>query len=286
MVDYETVYQSGVDTVLTGVSHFDLAQTLDCGQAFRWGVIEANADDAVGYTGIAYNRRLNLTFVDGVLTLHETSLEEFEAVWKEYFDFTRSYGDLRVNLSRDCAHLSRAMEFSPGLRLMRQDVWEILVSFILSQNSNIPRIKKMISALCENFGERLSCGGYAFPAAEALAILSPKDLNNIKSGYRAAYIIDAARRTAEGSFDIRELQKLESDEVHEALLKIHGVGPKVAECVLLFGFGRIERFPLDVWMKRVMAGFYPQGFPPQLQPYSGIAQQFLFHYARTTGLTH
>ncbi|MCL2840435.1 MAG: DNA-3-methyladenine glycosylase 2 family protein [Defluviitaleaceae bacterium] len=276
-MDYTSAVQVNNDVILSDIKHFDLGQILDNGQAFRW-----TATSPTSFTGIAHNRRLNLTLKNATLTLHDTTLQGFETLWKPYFDLTRNYTILRQDLSKDCQNLSRAMVFSPGLRLMKQDPWEILISFILSQNSNIPRIKKMISGLCEKYGTKLPCGGYTFPKAETLAILTQEDLADIKTGYRAAYIIDAARCTAEGRFNPTELSQKTSDEIHSQLLKIHGVGPKVADCVLLFGFARIERFPLDVWMKRVMTTLYPQGFPKTLQPYSGIAQQFLFHYARTS----
>jgi len=165
---------------------------------------------------------------------------------------------------------------------LRQDVWETLISFILSQNSNIPRIKNMISALCRHFGNELPCGGFAFPTAKALASLTAEDLAPIKCGYRASYIIDAARRVHDGQFNIHELNSRPTGNVRAALLDIHGVGPKVADCVLLFGFGRTECFPLDVWMKRVMETMYPDGFPEVLKDSAGIAQQFLFHYVRNS----
>ncbi|MCL1844156.1 MAG: DNA-3-methyladenine glycosylase 2 family protein [Defluviitaleaceae bacterium] len=275
-MDYTTAEQKGSDIVLSGVRCFNLAQTLDNGQAFRW--LET---DKGKFSGVAKGRRLELFSEGENLVLRDVSPEEFETVWKDYFDFSRNYTNLREKLSAWGGDVLRdALAFSPGLRLMRQDVWEILISFILSQNSNIPRIKKMISLLCEFFGEKLPCGAFAFPTPETLAALSPKNLAPIKCGYRAGYIIDAACKTAGGLFNPSVLAALSSDEIKDSLLKIHGVGPKVAECVLLYGFGRVERFPLDVWMKRVMSQFYPTGFPSEIKNYSGIAQQFLFHYAR------
>ena len=280
-MDYIIAKQHGQDTVLEGVKHFDLAQTLNNGQAFRWEECENGA----GFSGIAHGRRLELSFADDTLTLKDCPLGEFEAIWKDYLDLGRDYSGLRKHLSvAGGESLEKALNFSPGLRMMRQDVWEVLISFILSQNSNIPRIKKMISSLCENFGQKLPCGGFDFPKPQDLAKLTVDNLQPIRTGYRADYIIDAAQRVSDGRFDIAALASQPSDEVHQALLQIHGIGPKVAECVLLFGFGRIERFPLDVWIKRVMAALYPEGFPVEVQEYSGIAQQFLFHYARMSKL--
>ena len=274
-MDYTTAQQIGNDIILSNINHFDLAQTLDCGQAFRWASAGHHQ-----YTGIAHGRRLDLELRDGNLILKNVTLPAFETTWKDYFDLGRSYGSLHHTF-QNYDTLTKALAFSPGLRLMAQDPWEMLVSFILSQNSNIPRIKKMIEALAQNFGEALPCGGFAFPTAAALAGLAESDLTIVRSGYRAAYILDAAKQVADGALDLAALGRQPTEDVRRALLQVHGVGPKVADCVLLFGFGRVECFPMDVWMKRVVAKLYPQGFPPALAPQAGIAQQFLFHYARS-----
>jgi N-glycosylase/DNA lyase len=278
--DYVKAEQIGRDTVLAETRFFDLKQTLDNGQAFRWCEAGENT-----YHGIAHGRRLELVFSGGNLTLKDCALDEFEAVWKEYFDFTRGYEKIHSRFSV-CGTLSKALNFAPGLRLLKQDIWEVLISFILSQNANIPRIKKMVGALCENFGQKLPCGAYAFPAPDVLAPLEVSDFAPIRSGYRAAYILDAARCVTSGKFDIRAMEKLPSDEIFRALLQIHGVGAKVADCVLLYGFGRAERYPRDVWIKRVMAAHYPNGLPSQTEELSGIAQQFLFYFFRSCAYKH
>jgi len=288
-MDYTSVQQVGKDIVIAGINHFDLAQTLDNGQAFRWASV---GDGKFG--GIAHGRWLELELSGGSLMLRDVTLPEFDAIWKDYFDLGRSYSSLR-DIFIEYDTMTKALAFSPGLRLMRQDMWEMLVSFILSQNSNIPRIKKMIAQLCQSFGQELSgthgravreandqpCGGFAFPTPQALAGLTEEDLAVIRSGYRAAYILDAARRVADGTLDLPGISTQPTEVVRAALLEIRGVGPKVADCVLLFGFGRVECFPLDVWMKRVVATLYPSGFPEDISQYAGIAQQFLFHYARS-----
>lgn len=256
------------------INNFDLTQTLDCGQAFRWRETTPQK-----FSGIAHGRRLEISREKDGLILHDVSSEEFEKIWKKYFDLERDYEILQKIFSESGEHLKNAVEFSPGLRLLRQDAWETLISFILSQNSNIPRIKKMIEGLCENFGKKLPCGGYVFPAPEALASLSEADLAPVRLGYRSAYVIDAARRVCGGEINLREAEAFPSDELAAHLQKIRGVGPKVAECVLLYGFGRTERYPRDVWIRRAMARFFPQGFPPEIKNY-GIAQQYLFHYIR------
>ena len=270
-MDYTKIEQQGSNLMLKEIKNLILPQVLDNGQSFRWSGDENN------FKGIAHGRRMELSVENGDLILKDVPLKEFEETWKDYFDLNRSYDTLRQHYTQDVT-LEKATAHSPGLRIMKQEPWETLVSFILSQNSNIPRIKGMIARLCEGYGEALPCGGYAFPKPEALV---DADLTNIRSGYRADYIRDAARRAADGRLDFNKLSNTTSDELRQALLEIHGVGPKVADCVLLFGFGRVERFPLDVWMKRVMAEYYPNGFPVELADTAGIAQQFLFHFVRT-----
>jgi len=273
-MDYKNATQTGNDTTVSGIKNLNLSQTLDCGQCFRW---EGQGGE---YIGIAHGRRLNLTMAGDTLTLKDTPLSEFEYIWKDYLDLSRDYTQIRELYSTD-ESLAKAANFSPGLRLMRQDPWETLISFILSQNSNIPRIKKMIAKLCECFGVALPCKGHTFPTPEALASLEPEALTAVKTGYRAPYIIDAARKVASGELDLTALNPMPSNEIQKALIQIHGVGPKVAECVLLYGFSKVERYPVDVWIKRVMTAMYPQGFPTSFAATAGIAQQYLFHYART-----
>ena len=274
-MDYTKIEQRSDDIVLIDMKNFIPSQVLDCGQCFRWSGTENS------YQGIAHGRRLELSLERGNLVLKNVSLKEFESTWRDYFDLGRNYSELRRQYSID-ETLNKAITFSPGLRLMRQEPWETLITFILSQNSNIPRIKGMVDRLCENFGKKLPCGGFAFPSPESLAPLTAADLAPAKTGYRADYILDAARRAAGGNLNLEDIRNLPSEELRVKLMEIHGVGPKVADCVMLYGFNRIESYPLDVWMKRVMAEYYPYGFPPELTKTAGIAQQFLFHYIRTT----
>jgi len=273
-MDYAGIEQMGNDIVLREIKHFDLAQTLDNGQAFRWAATGENQ-----YSGIAHGQRLVVEARENNLVLKNVTEAEFDSLWCNYFDLNRSYAQLRDTFSTH-ETLKKALAFSPGLRLMRQEPWEVLVSFILSQNSNIPRIKKMILELCANFGAPLPGGGHAFPTAQVLATKTPQNLDVIKCGYRAPYIIDAAKQVASGKICFDTLSVLPTDALRAVLQTIHGVGPKVADCVSLFGLARVECFPLDVWMMKVTAKLYPDGLPAELQEHAGIAQQFLFHYAR------
>jgi len=179
--------------------------------------------------------------------------------------------------------LRAATQFSPGIRVLRQDGWEALCTFILSQNNNISRIKGLVGRLCEHFGRPIP-GGFDFPTPERLAALSVLDLEPVRCGFRAKYIIDAAKAVSGGRFDLSAIYTLPIDEAFAALQSIHGVGPKVAHCALLFGFGRTECLPVDVWMRRAMDAWFPQGLPEEIQPVAGIAQQYIFHYARTAGI--
>lgn len=204
--------------------------------------------------------------------------EEAQTVWAPYFDLERDYSAVCRTLASDPVLVS-AIAFAPGLHLLRQEPWEALCSFILSQNNNIPRIRGIIARLCALFGEPVD-GGFAFPVPERLAELTENDLAPIRSGFRAKYVLDAAQRVASGQLDLGALSGMPLEEARAALRTIRGVGPKVAECALLYGCGRVECFPVDVWIRRVLDCLYPQGFPAGFGPIAGIAQQYLFHYAR------
>ena len=173
--------------------------------------------------------------------------------------------------------MSRAVGYGRGIRILRQDPFETLISFIVSQNNNIPRIKKIITALCENYGENR-----AFPTPEALAGASVDDLFALRTGFRAKYIHDAAVKVASGEVNLSEIAACKDyGKCTEMLCRIHGVGPKVSSCVLLFGFHKTEAFPVDVWMKKSLARHFPDGFDPApLGRYKGLCQQYLFYYER------
>lgn len=164
---------------------------------------------------------------------------------------------------------------------MRQEPWEALCSFIISQNNNIKRIKGIVERLCQSFGEPIADGVYNFPSYEVLARLSETDLAPLRCGFRARYIIDASRKVSSGEVNLERLKTCPIDEARQELIKITGVGAKVAECALLYGCGRIEGFPMDVWMKRAMTALFPDGLPECALPYAGIAQQYIFHYVRS-----
>ena len=267
----------GDDTIIEGIECFSIEDTLDCGQAFRW-----QSDDARHWRGIAAGRHLEIYKENDRVVLKNTSESDFEGFWRKYFDIDRNYAEIVDKISSDPV-LKSASEVGRGIRILKQEPWEAVCSFIISQNNNIPRIKGIITRLCENFGEKCE-GGYTFPTAEKIAALSLQDLEILRSGFRAKYILDGAKKYANGEINEDILYNGDIESARCELEKIKGVGPKVADCVLLFGYGRIEAFPRDVWIKRAMEKLFDGKLPEVAIGYEGIVQQYLFHYARKTKL--
>lgn len=253
---------------------FDPDQTLDCGQSFRW---EKTGDI---WQGVAFDRRLTLWREGEDLVLSCTP-EEFESIWRGYFDLDTDYDAIRRELSAMNPVLQKACDYAGGIRILRQEPWEALCSFIISQNNNIPRIKGIIQRLCQTLGELAPHGEFRFPTPQRLANSSLEELAPLRAGFRAKYLLSAARLVTEGKVDLEAIPQMELEKARETLMLIHGVGPKVAECALLYGFHRLEAFPLDVWMKRVMERWFPKNKPEDFGPWAGVAQQYLFHYIRT-----
>lgn len=256
---------------------FDLAQTLDCGQAFRW---RQKDDDPDIWFGEAFGRQLTLRKIGDELEL-DCPQADFDDVWQTYFDLSEDYARIRSDLSAMSPVLAEAAAFAPGIRILRQEPWEALCSFVLSQNNNISRIKGLVGNFCRMFGEPIpGTDAYAFPNPEAVAALSIEDLAPLRSGYRAPYILDAARKVSSGEIDLGRIASEPAAFGRGELRRIKGVGPKVAECALLYGFHKTDCFPMDVWMKRAMAQLLPGMEPSDFGPNAGLAQQYIFHYSR------
>ncbi len=261
-----------------GIENFDLAHTLDCGQAFRW----AEKENGI-WQGVAFNKYLELEKLsDGTIILYNTTENDFKGIWCDYFDFNRDYNEIILKISGNEV-LRTASEFGKGIRVLNQEPWETLCSFIISQNNNIKRIKGIISRLCENFGENMG-NYYTFPTAQKIASLSLEELDILRSGFRAKYIYDAAQKIAKSEIILENLKALSVDDARNELMKIKGVGPKVADCALLFSHKHIEAFPKDVWIKRAMQVLFDGELPTEAIPYAGIVQQYIFFYARETKL--
>lgn len=248
-----------------------LDEVLDTGQAFSWERLSENR-----YQGYCLDCFLDIEGSDGKFVLKNTAEDVFLKVWVPYFDLETDYSPLRSLYSEDKT-LDEACRFSRGIRLLNQDGWEALISFIFSSNNNITRIKGIISRLREHYGH--------FPTPDELSDETVESLGYLRSGFRARYVIDAAKKVSGGEISLDEIKKMPYEEAHKTLQKICGVGPKVADCVLLCGFRKTEAFPMDVWMKRVIAHFYADGFPQKLYPTRGIAQLYLFNYIRKAGIS-
>ena len=266
---------------------FSLSQTLDCGQSFRWKICRGlNGIDS--YCGVVGDSYVSISQLDeNTIVFHDTDMTFFYKFWNVYFDFERDYESLKDTFSRD-AVLSKAIEFCGGIRVLRQPIWETLCSYIISQNNNIPRIKSLISKMCASFGNPIAIKlvdgtlseEYSFPEPAILSKLNASDFEKLGFGYRASYIVHAARAVSSGEINLDAVAGMHIDEARKELRKLTGVGPKVAECTLLYGFGREEAFPVDVWIKTVMSKFYNSGLPEYVKPHAGIAQIYLFHYVR------
>lgn len=259
--------------ILKGVECLSLPLTLDCGEAFRW----AEQEDG-SWSGAAYGKYLNIKEENGNFILKDTSLEDFENVWRNYFDLDRDYAAICAKLKEDELVRETIDEYY-GIRILNQEPWEALVSFVISQQNNIKRIKGIIKRLCDTYGEKICDGWHAFPTSKTLSKLSVEDFEALGLGYRAKYVKKLADDVESGAIDLAAIKAMDLDDAKKTLLSIYGVGEKVANCALLFGFQFIRCFPVDVWMKRVLQ-YYPDGLPECFSGYEGIAQQYLFHWAR------
>lgn len=263
----------GNDIVLENIRCLDLDLTLDCGQAFRW---EKQEDGS--WSGVVKGVFLNISKTDDTILLKNTTKENFENIWLDYFDFNKDYVKICDTLKQDSL-LAPTVDEYYGIRILNQDSWEALCSFVISQQNNIKRIKGIISRLCKAYGDEVRSGFYSFPSAEKLSSLTVADFEELGMGYRAKYLEKLSKDVADGKIDLEKIKALTLDEARKELLNIYGVGIKVANCALLFGFGFYDAFPVDVWMKRVME-YYSDGLPECFDGIGGIAQQYLFHWAR------
>ena len=268
----------GKNIIVSDVKCLDIELCIFCGQAFRW---KKNNDNS--FHGIVDGKVTDIEQTDSEIIFRNTSMEDFENLWKDYFDFDSDYENYCKILSVD-ENIKKACDEYYGIRILHQKPWEALCSFIISQNNNIPRIMGIIDRLCENFGEKINDGNYAFPSYKSLENLSVDDFAPLRAGFRHKYIVDAVKKICSGEVDLEKIKDMPIEEARAELMKIKGVGAKVAECTLLYGFGRKEAFPVDVWVKKIMAEMYPDGLPECCRNIEGIAQQYLFHWRRNSDL--
>ena len=273
---------------VSDIGDFSVLRTFDCGQCFRFDPV---TDDNFAHRvdGIAFGKSVSFAEKEDNILWVRSSEEDFHSIWGKFLCIESDYGKINERIfnslsGADRVHMEKAAEASRGIRILSQDKWEALCSFIISQNNNIPRIKKIIGAMSEKYGEKIE-GGYAFPTAEALAAAGPDKLFELKTGFRAKYIYDAAEKVASGKLSLQAVAEAETyADAEKMLLDIKGVGTKVAACTLLFGFKRYDAFPIDVWIKRVIEKRFPAGLDHTVfGDVAGIAQQYLFYYERYIG---
>lgn len=262
-----------------GITFFDVTQTFDCGQCFRFTVEENRA------AGFAFGREVTLTQLsENEIYINPCTEKEYRELWERYLSLDTDYGAIRAELKsirKDDEKLALAMETGRGIRILRQDPWETLCSFIISQNNNIPRIKKIIDSLCRAGAELTGGSPVAFPGPDALVRMGTEGLFALRTGFRAAYLYDAACKVLSGEVELGGLFGMSCAEAETELCRIKGVGPKVAACTLLFGFGKLDAFPIDVWVRRVLAEYYGDSVAPSsFGRYAGLAQQYLFYHRR------
>lgn len=274
-----------MNKVTLKIKNFDPEAIFTCGQCFRW-VKEKNGS----YTGVAKNKVINVSSEGENVTFLNISESEFREVWEDYFDLKRDYETIIDVLSGNEV-LKESVQFGKGIKILRQDFFECLISFIISANNNIPRIQKIINTLSRLYGEKITFNGmeyYSFPSPESLRNITEKDLEPLHAGYRAKYIVKAVNQFLSGEVDFERIKTMPEKEARESLMKISGVGPKVADCILLFAFGRFDVFPTDVWVKRVMGELFGAEEKKACEmgkemfgEYAGIAQQYLFYKRRS-----
>ncbi len=267
---------------------FNIEHILECGQCFNFEKIEDKH-----YRVTAFGKVLFIKEYEKEVEFFPCTTLEFESIWKKYFDLNKDYDELKEFLRKDNV-LNQAISFGEGIRILNQEHFECLISFIISQNNRIPMIKNVVRNLSIEYGEKIE-NGYAFPKPEILTNVSDEDLRLCKTGILSKYILDCCNKIHNNEINLSELEKLSTQDLMAELIKIKGVGVKVANCVLLFSYGRGESFPVDVWIKRAMEHFYFDGeekTKEYIQKFgeekfgelSGIAQQYIFNYALKTNL--
>lgn len=271
--------------ILTEYESFNIEEILECGQCFRFEKIKD-----MHYKIIAYKRVLYIEQTENNVKFYPCTKEDFENIWINYFDLNTNYEEIKQKIYND-EIMEKAIDYAKGIRILNQESFECLISFIISQNNRIPMIKQVIKNISEKYGEK--CGDeFLFPSLDKLKLATNEELRECKTGFRDKYIIDALQKLDNKEIKLEDLYSMSAEEAKEELLKIKGVGTKVADCVLLFSLGKKDMFPTDVWIKRVMEHFYFNEEDTPIKDihkfakekwgdFAGYAQQYLFYYARS-----
>ena len=277
-------------TIEIKCENFEPKDVFECGQCFRW-----NREDDGSYTGVFHKNVLNVKKQDEkIVFTGNCDLQEI----KDYFDLSRDYKSIIDKLEVVDDNLKNSISYGKGIRILNQDLWETIISFIISANNNIPRIKGIIERISKAYGEKIEFDGreyYAFPSPKELSKASVEDLRNLGLGFRDERVFETTRKIASGEFDLNMLYNISTNKAREKLLELAGVGPKVADCILLFSdLKRFDVFPIDVWVRRVMNELYIHNHDEnkvskkeikkladeKFGALQGIAQQYLFYWKR------
>lgn len=280
----------GNDLVQVGQDSFDPYHIFECGQAFNWKL-----EDDGSYTFVAYNRVVNVSLQDENIIFKNTNLKDFEKYWIDYFDLETDYSKIKSLVNIDDT-MDQAIEYGSGIRILNQEPFETIISFIISANNRIPMIKRSVKLLSENYGQYIGeYNGesyYSFPTPEKLATIDPSEIReSSRVGFRDVRIVKTAQIITQGDLNMESLYNLDREESKKVLMELPGVGPKVSDCIMLFAYGKKDTFPVDVWIKRIMETLYLDSAeikPSQVDElgrqmygqYAGVAQQYLFFYGR------
>ena len=279
--------------ILKDVKSFEPKHIFECGQCFRW-----NLEDDGSYTGVVKESVLNVKKVQDDIIIKGICKDNIEDVCIKYFDLDRDYEQIKEKLSKIDDNLKLSIKYGQGIRILNQDLWETLISFIISANNNIPRIKGIIERISKKYGKEIKWNNksyYTFPSPEELSKASIKDLRLLGLGFRDTRVYETTKMVKEKQIDLEKLEEIEHiNKLREELLKFPGVGPKVADCIMLFSMKKYEVFPIDVWVKRVMTELYLNDEEStnlsnkkilefaenKFGNLAGLAQQYLFYWRR------
>lgn len=276
--------------ILENAKSFEPVHIFECGQCFRW-----NKEADGSYTGVFGNNVINVKKEKSNIVFFGVCEENIKTICTEYFDLNTDYEKIKDNLSSIDDYLKNSIQYGQGIRILKQDLWETLISFIISANNNIPRIKIIIERISENYGNKIKFGEktyYTFPRPEMLANTTVQDFRKLGLGFRDVRVYETVQKTLKKEINLSRLEKEDNIELlKEQLLKIPGVGPKVADCIMLFSLKKYNVFPVDVWVKRVIAELYYENkeqTPKEIQKFAkkqygdlaGLAQQYLFYWRR------
>jgi N-glycosylase/DNA lyase len=301
-MDYKNIKFFEDHVVIEEVKNFKLKHIFECGQIFRFEEVEEN-----DFIVIAFGKLIEVKDEGNNVIIYNTNEEEFNKIWLDYFDLNRDYSDIKKELSKDVL-LKQSIEFGYGVRVLNQDPFEMLISFIISARNNIPSIKKTVNKISAKWGKEISYKDkiyYAFPSIYEIKDATLEEIQETGASFRSKYIIDTIKNVYNSvrdenfklgkenpysKYNLDYIKSLSDDECHNVLQEFKGVGSKVADCIMLFSMGKTSAFPVDVWVKRAMIHFYGAEDASlnkirifarnKFEKLSGFAQQYLFYYAR------